>query len=121
MSYNNSIPGPDAATDLRAFQHRAVNISGTLATGTPQARGLLAFAADSGEPTSIIYEGRSRYQSAGTIAAFGPMKVASGGLMIAATSGNPCIGFNEGTAVTSGSYGDGVFDFRGRTLTTSEG
>lgn len=121
MGYNNSIPGPDAAQSLMAFQHRVINIAGTLSTGTPQARGILSAKVDSGEPTSIIYEGRSRYQAGGAIGAFEPMNVSSGGFMVAATSGDAAIGFNEGSAVTSGSYGDGVFDFRGRTLTTSEG
>ncbi len=119
--YNQTLPGADAGTDLRAFRHRAINIAGTLATGTPQSRGMLDVQADSGEPTTMIVSGRSKYQSAGAIGAFEPMNVASGGLMVAATSGGVAIGFNEGSAVTSGSFGHGVFDFRARTLTTSEG
>lgn len=110
-----------ASTSLLGFVKRVLNSAGTLATGTPQARGVLEFKVDSGEQATLIYEGRVEAQAGGAIPALSPVNVASGGFIVAATSGGPSIGFAENTAVTSGSFGDFVLDFRGRTLTTSEG
>jgi hypothetical protein len=104
-----------------AFQHRVINESGTLATGVPQARGILAAKVDSGEDCSLVYDGRHKFQAGGAIAAHDILTVASGGFIVAATSGQQGIGMNEYSAVTSGSYGDGVFNFMNRTLVTSEG
>jgi len=110
-----------AGTSLLAFEKRVLNASGTLATGSPQARGILEFKVDSGEQATLMYEGRTEGQAGGAIAALAPIGVASGGFLVAATSGQVSVGFNENTAVTSGSFFDCVADFRGRTLTTSEG
>ena len=120
MSYNNAIPVV-AATDLSAFQHRVLNSAGTLATGTPQARGILDAKVESGDQATLVYEGRHKFQAGGAIGALAPLNVASGGFVVVATSGDAVIGINENAAVTSGSYGDGVFNFLARTMTTSEG
>lgn len=119
-AYNRSIPSV-AGTDLTSFQHRVLAEDGTLATGIPQARGILAARVDSGQNCTLIYDGRSRYQAGGAIAAHDLLTVTSGGWITAATSGQVAIGINEYAAVTSGSYGDGVFNFMNRTTTTSEG
>lgn len=121
MPYYNQSINIQAETDLRAFEFRALAIDGTLATGTPQARGISSFKVDSGEQATLVFAGRSRYQSGGAIGAYEPINVSSGGFMIAATSGDHSVGFNESAAVTSGSFADGVFNFLSRTLTTSEG
>lgn len=112
-----------AGTSLLAFQKRVCNISGTLALHSQQARGILEFKVDSGEQATLIYEGRAEGQAGGAIAAGAPVKVASGGFLVAAASGDTgLIGYAENTAVTSGSFGDFVVDFRNRTtMTTSEG
>ena len=120
MSYNRSIPAV-AGTSLLAFQHRVLNASGTLATGAPQSRGILDAKVDSGDDCTLVYDGRHRYQAGGAITVLDNLTVASGGFIVAAASGDMVIGMNENIAVTSGSYGDGVFSFLGRTSTTSEG
>jgi len=120
MSYNRSIPTV-AGTSLLAFQHRVINEAGTLATGAPQARGILDAKVDSGEDATLVYDGRHKYQAGGAIGAHKPLTVASGGFIVAATSGQQVIGMNEYSAVTSGSFGNGVFNFLNRTTVTSEG
>lgn len=120
MSYNRSIPAV-AGTSLIAFQHRVLNSAGTLATGAPQARGILDAKVDSGENCTLVYDGRHKYQAGGAIGALALLTVASGGFVTAATSGQQVIGMNENIAVTSGSIGNGVFDFLNRTTVTSEG
>ena len=112
-----------ADTSLLGFTKRACNINGTLALHSQQARGILEFKVDSGEQATLIYEGRAEGQAGGAIPAGHPVLVASGGYLVAASSGDAgVIGFAEDTAVTSGSFGDFVVDFRNRsTMTTSEG
>ena len=118
--YNRSIPSV-AGTSLLAFQHRVLNAAGTLATGAPQARGILDAKVDSGEDCTLVYDGRHKFQAGGAVGAHVRLTVASGGFVVAATSGDQSVGMNEHAAVTSGSFGDGVFDFLNPTLTTSEG
>ena len=118
--YNRSIPGV-AGTSLLAFQHRVLNAAGTLATSAPQARGILDARVDSGEDLSLVYDGRHKFQAGGAIAALAPVTVASGGFIVSAASNDQVFGMNENAAVTSGSYGDGVFNFLNRTTVTSEG
>ena len=120
MSYNRSIPTV-AGTSLMAFQHRVLNAAGTLATGAPQARGILDAKVDSGEDATLIYDGRHKFQAGGAIGAHALLTVASGGFITSAASNDQVIGMNEYAAVTSGSFGDGVFNFMNRTTVTSEG
>ncbi len=118
--YNRSIPAV-AGTSLLAFQHRVLNAAGTLASGAPQARGILDAKVDSGEDCTLVYDGRHKYQAGGAIGALVALTVAANGFITAATSGQQVVGINENSAVTSGSYGDGVFNFLSRTTVTSEG
>lgn len=118
--YNSSIPGV-AGTDLTNLEHRVLNKDGTLASGLPQARGILDARVDSGNPLTLVYAGRHRYQAGGAVPAGAPLSVAANGFVVVATSGGGTIGINEDSAVTSGSFGDGVFNFLNRTMTTSEG
>ncbi len=110
-----------AGTSLLAFEKRVLNAAGTLATGTPQARGVLEFKVDSGEQATLTYEGRVEAQAGGAIGALARVKVAANGFIVAANSGDVSVGFCENTAVTSGSFGDFVLDFTNATMTTSEG
>lgn len=110
-----------AGTSLLAYEKRVLNASGTLATGTPQARGVLEYKVDSGEQATLMYEGRLEAQAGGAISALARVKVSSGGFLVAANSGDAAVGYCENSAVTSGSFGDFVLDFRGVTMTTSEG
>lgn len=118
--YNQSIPSV-AGTSLLAFQHRVLNAAGTLATGAPQARGILDAKVDSGHDMTLTISGRHKYQAGGAVTAHAPLTVASGGFVVAATSGQVVFGINGYDSVTSGSFGEGVFDFATRTTTTSEG
>lgn len=99
-----------AATDLRAFQHRVLNIGGTLAIGTPYSHGLLLTRTDSGEDGTIRVLGRGRFIAGGTVLKGERATVTSGGWMVNAASGDNSIGFSE-TGITSGSVGRGVFNF----------
>jgi len=105
--YNRSIPAV-AGTSLLAFQHRVLNAAGTLASGAPQARGILDAKVDSGEDCTLVYDGRHKFQAGGAVGAHALLTVASGGFVTAATSGQQVVGINEYAAVTSGSFGDGV-------------
>jgi len=105
-------------TDLRSLQHRAVDISGTLATGPLNAAGLIQTRTDSGEEGTIRLTGRAKFVAGGAISRGGRMQVASGGFMTAAASGDTSCGFAEIT-VTSGSVGRGVIDLVGQTYHVS--
>ena len=120
-AYNRSIVIV-AGTSLLAFQHRVLNAAGTLATGVPQAHGILDAKVDSGNDATLVYDGRHRYQAGGAISGQDWLTVDSGGFITAAASGDGIVGQNEHQAVTSGSFGDGVFSFLNRgSMTTSEG
>lgn len=109
MSYNDGIT-VDAGADLQAFQYRAIAIGGTLATGL-NARGILQNKPDSGEDATLVYQGRSKFQAGGAITVGARLTVTSGGFMTVAASGDQAVGFCEDAAVSSGSYGHGVFNF----------
>lgn len=109
MSYRDSIT-VDAGADLQTFQYRACAIGGTLATGV-NARGILQNKPDNGEDATLAYQGRSKFQAGGAVSAGAKLTVSSGGFMTAAASGDAVVGFAEDAAVTSGSYGHGVFNF----------
>ncbi len=98
------------AADLRAHQHKALAIGGTLTIGTPYAAGLLETRTDSGEDGTITVLGRARFIAGGTIARGNRLNVTSGGFMVLAASGDNSIGFAE-AAISSGSVGRGVFNF----------
>lgn len=109
MSYNDSIT-VQAGADLTAFRYRALAIGGTLATGL-NARGVNQDKPESGENTSIVYQGRSRFIAGGAVAAGARVQVTSGGFMTTVVSGGQSVGFNENAAVGSGAVGRGVFNF----------
>ncbi len=100
-----------AGTSLLGFTKRVLNSAGTLALNADEARGVLEFKVDSGEQATAIYTGRVEAQAGGAIAAGGRVSVASGGFMVAATSGSQSFGFAEMTAISSGAFGDFVLDF----------
>lgn len=106
---NNKIP-VTAATDLRAFQHRALAIGGTLALRSYVAMGLLETRTDSGEDATITQQGRARYIAGGANTRGDRLQVASGGFLTLAASGDYSVGICEIT-ITSGSVGRGNFDF----------
>jgi len=100
-----------AGTSLLGFTKRVCSIDGTLAESANEARGILEFKVDSGEQATLTYEGRAEGQAGGAIAAGGLVSVASGGFLVAVSSGDVSVGFAENTAITSGSFGDFVLNF----------
>ena len=105
----NNIP-VTAATDLRAFQHRAIAIGGTLALRTYDSMGLLQTRTGSGEDGTARQQGRGRFVAGGAVSRGDRLQVTSGGWMTLADSGAYSCGISE-TAITSGSIGRGNFDF----------
>lgn len=101
-----------AGVSLLGFEKRVLAIGGTLAVSIEDARGVLEFKVDSGEFGSIMYDGRIEGIAGGAVAAGERVTVASGGFLVAISSGDPTCGFAEDTAITSGSAGDFVLDFR---------
>lgn len=97
-------------TTLVAFQHRAVQIDGTLATDTRDAAGIIETRTDSGGEGSINVFGRNKFVAGAAVARGARLKVTSGGFMTTANSGDYGIGMCE-TGVASGSVGNGVFNF----------
>lgn len=98
------------ATTLIAFQHRAVQIDGTLATHSLDAVGLVTTKVDSGEEGSVNMFGRNKFVAGAAVARGARLKVTSGGFMTTAGSGDYSVGKCE-IGVASGSVGRGVFDF----------
>lgn len=121
-AYNASFPVTSGA-DLSSDQHKAINISGTLAvaaTGTTGAKGILQNKPNAaGQDATLVYAGRAKFVAGGTIAAGGQITVSSGGWFTAAAvaSGNSTdvVGFAE-VAVASGGVGFGIFNFVNQTL-----
>ena len=97
-------------TDLRAFQHRAVDINGTLATHTLDSVGIVTTRTDSGEEGSINVFGRNKFVAGAAVVRGARLKVTSGGFMVTAGSGDYSVGHCE-VAVASGYVGRGVFNF----------
>jgi len=99
-----------AATDLRAYQWRAINIGGTLGGASLTSHGLLYTKPNSGEDGTIICDGRSKFVAGGSVSKGDRLAVAANGYLTAAGSGDTSVGFAE-TSTTSGSVGRGYFDF----------
>ena len=112
MSYINCIPVVIATTDLNndLSQYHAVIIGGTIAPAGSTACGILQNRPKIGEDGSVAYSGRSRYRAGGSVTAGGLISVAASGWFTAAVSGGYAVGRATQT-VTSGSIGEGVFNF----------
>lgn len=98
------------ATDLQGLQHRAVNISGTLALRSYVAAGLVQTRTDSGEEGTIRQFGRAKFVAGGAVTRGDRVQVTSGGFCTLAASGDLSVGMCE-VSVTSGSIGRGIFNF----------
>lgn len=107
--YNEQIPVV-ATEDLSVAQYHACDVDGTLAQIGDTAIGLLQNKPESGEDASLVYSGRSRYRAGGAITTGGRMTCAASGWVTAAGSGDAIVGRALST-VTSGSIGEGIFNF----------
>ncbi len=109
MSYKESIPVV-ASEDLSLSQFHACDIDGTLAQVGDTAIGILQNKPENGEDGELAYSGRSRYRAGGGVTTGGRMTCAASGWLTAAGSGDAIVGRALST-VTSGSIGEGIFNF----------
>lgn len=101
-----------AGEDLSAAQYHAIALDdGKLAANGGEAGGILQNKPQSGDACNIVIIGKSRYRAGGAVAAGKAITVSGSGWMTAAGSGDYIVGRNNETAVTSGSIGQGFFDF----------
>lgn len=112
MSYNEQMAIAQITEDMRTHQWKAANATGARSINTTDAIGISATKADSGEDSSVTVWGRSKFAAGGAVAAGARLKVASGGWIVTANSGDVVIGRNYGSAVSSGGVGNpGFFNF----------
>ena len=94
--------------------HTIAMDDGKLAANGKEAGGILSMdGALSGDHIPIIISGGSKYAAGGAVAAGGRLTTTTSGWVTAAASGDHVIGRNGKSAVTSGSIGEGHFDFAG--------
>lgn len=98
-----------AGADLSDKQYRVVDIDGTLATETDEAFGVLQNKPESGEHATLAVLGKMKGVAGEALSAKARLTVASGGFLIAVSSGSGCCGKNLNVSVGSGD----VFTFVG--------
>lgn len=108
-SYNEVTP-VSAGADLRTHQWKVINVSGTLCAVAATGLGVLQNKPASGDDASLAFFGRSKFAAGGAVTAGKCLTVASGGWLVAASSGNVTVGRSL-EAVASGFIGRGIFDF----------
>lgn len=108
--YTQSIAFLAAADMSSGCQYKAVAIGGTIAANNTAAVGILQDKPKSGEGGAAAFSGRSRYVAGAAVSAGAGLMVTTSGYMIAVVSGSlPCGKALE--SVTSGSIGEGLFNF----------
>lgn len=109
--YQRSIPAT-AGADLSTHQYKAVTMAGAVAADGDTAAGIqLNKPNASGKDLTIGYDGRVKYYAGAAVAAGARLTVTTSGWLITATSGTAVVGRNMFNAVTSGSVGEGIFNF----------
>lgn len=105
----------EAGEDLaNARFHTIAMDDGKLAANGSEASGILDIdGALSGDFVPLIISGGAKYAAGGAVAAGGRLTTTTSGWVTAASSGDYVIGRNGKSAVTSGSIGEGHFDFAG--------
>lgn len=92
-----------AATDLTSFEHRVVNVGGTLAANALTSVGAVkSTRADSGHAFAAAYKGFMKLHAGGAVNSGAAITVASGGWVTAAVSG----GYTVGKCITGAASGD---------------
>lgn len=105
----------NAGADMSANQYKAVVIGGTIAANSTTAMGLQQNKPNAfGRDLTARIAGRSKYRAGAAVVTGVPLMVTTSGWIITATSGSlPCGKSLE--AVSSGSIGEGYFNFAGAT------
>lgn len=99
-----------AGADLSALQYRVVEVDGTMAVSNETAFGVLQNHPQSGEHATIAFEGHLKAYAGAAVTAGAMVMVASGGWLIAATSGMGRVG-KAVAAASSGGLVEGIFNF----------
>lgn len=108
--YNDQIH-VSAGADLSAAQYKAVAIGGTIAANNDAAVGLLINQPSaSGRDAAVAVAGRAKFVAGAAVAAGAGVRVTTSGYLITVASGYLPCGFAL-EAVTSGSTGEGYFNF----------
>ena len=103
------VAGEDMNTE--AFQYHAVALDdGKIANNGLEAIGILKGKPKSGDHMQVAYKGRIKYRAGGAITAPARVTINTSGWITAGASGDYIVGRAIST-VTSGSIGDGLFDF----------
>ena len=106
---NDSI-AKTAGQDLSGAQYQVVGVSGTIVATNPLAFGIVQNKPLSGEDTTILYSGRSKFKAGDTITIGDSLTVTTSGFIVAISSGDGVIG-KALFAVASGGFTEGIFDF----------
>ncbi len=91
-----------AGEDLSGFQYRVIDIDGTLSIAGTDAYGVLQNKPILNQGAELVMLGEVKAYAGAAIASRAPLKVASGGFLITATSGDTSYGRNTNEAVNSG-------------------
>lgn len=102
--------GEDLNTDGHQYKAIALN-DGKLANDGQEASGILKNKPATGEAGNYALSGNIKYVAGGAVAAGVQMTVTTSGFITTAASGDWKVGLNGINAVTSGSVGNGNFDF----------
>lgn len=102
--------GLRAGQDLRSHQYKAVGVAGTVAAANSAAIGIQLTKPNTDEDLSVQVFGRCKFRAGAAVSANAPIMVTTSGWLITCTSGSMAVG-KAISAVTSGSIGDGVFNF----------
>lgn len=100
----------DAGADLSASQYKAIAVGGTIAATSTAAMGILQNKPESGEDATLAMLGISKFRAGGAVTAGGAVAVTTSGWLVACASGDLAVG-KSFEAVTSGSVGEGMFNF----------
>lgn len=107
------VAGEDMNTEM--FQYHAIALDdGKVAANGLEAIGILKGKPKSGDHAQVAYKGRIKYRAGGAITIGTRVKVASSGWIVSAGAAAGSGFYSVGRAlstVTSGSIGDGLFDF----------
>lgn len=93
-----------AGADLTGSIYKVINLAGTIVTGSPatsRVAGVLRSTGKTGEQVSYVSVGKTKAYAGAAVSTLGyPLVPASGGFLIAASSGGPTVGRALATAAS---------------------
>lgn len=93
-----------AGADLTTSIYKVVSLAGTIVTGSPatsRVAGVLRSTGKTGEQVSYVYQGKTKAYAGAAVSTLGyPLVPASGGWLIAASSGGASVGRALATAAS---------------------